>query len=320
VASLLDFLRPNGQPGGLLGNLQPEQDPQAQAQPGAPGAAAPPGGGFGAGVGNFLSNNPLMLMALGGGIAQGGIGRGLTAAVPAAQYEQQQQKQQAVQGVTYDALRSAGVPHGQALAGALNPVMLKTIAQSHFDAKPTFEMIGQDPQGRPTYGFVDPSRKSVTPYQPPNISSLDTAVGHLGNLMEASNKLDSTSAGRDGYAARKLELARNAAADQMAKVLRADGMGDEEIRSWTDSLGTSNSPMELRAVVGRGIELMNSRLAALNAQYERAIGRSAPAWLSPKSSAMLERIRQWASEGRQEQGGVVPSSAAGLAPQMTERR
>jgi hypothetical protein len=299
MASLLDFLSTNGRPGGLLGNLQAQ--PQSDLSD------------FGH-VGNFLSRNPLMLMALGGGIAQGGVGRGLAAAVPAAQYEQAQRRQGAVQGATYDALRSAGVPHGQALAGALNPVVLKTIAKSHFDAKPT-------------------SQSPVTPYQPPDMSSLDTVVGHLGNLMEASNKLNSNplpvpppaevgsirlrpldsdelgqarvragegKGGGDGYAAQKLALARNAVSDEMAKVLRTDGMSDEEIRSWTDSLGASNSPTELRAVIGRGVERMNSRLAALNAQYERALGRPAPAWLSPKSSAMLEKIRQWASEGSRE--------------------
>jgi hypothetical protein len=319
MPSLLDFLNLNGQPGGLLGNLQPQQ-PQAQPLPaqagtGAPGPGAPgPGaGGFANGVGNFLSSNPLMLMALGGGIAQGGIGRGLQMAVPAAQAEQQQQKQQASQQATYQALRQAGVPHGQAMAAALNPDVLKTIARSHFDAKPTFETIGHDQHGQPTYGFVDASRKSVTPYQSPNITSLNTVIGHLDNLMEASNKLDNNgdaSLGSqtiketkstvkspfDGSAARNFELARNAVADEMAKVFRAGGMSDEEIRSWQDSLSTSNSPMELRVVIGRSIELMSSRLAALNAQYERSMGRPAPEWLSPKSRATLEKIHQWAKE------------------------
>jgi hypothetical protein len=191
MASLLDFLNPNGQQGGLLGNLQPPQDPQAQ-QPAQPQAQQP--SGFANGFGNFLSNNPLMLMALGGGIAQGGIGRGLAAAVPAAQYEQQQQKQQASMQATYQALRQAGIPHGQAAAAALNPEVLKTVARSHFGANPTFETIGHDQHGQPTYGFIDTSRKSVTPYQAPisgpYATSLNTVIGHLGNLIEASNKLD----------------------------------------------------------------------------------------------------------------------------------
>jgi hypothetical protein len=295
MASLLDFLNPNGQPGGLFGNLQspPSQDPQAQPQM-QPGAAGPQAGGFGAGVGDFLSNNPLMLMALGGGIAQGGIGRGLTAAVPAAQYEQGQQKQQQAQQATYGALRSAGVPHGQAVAAALNPEVLKTIARSHFGVKPTFETMGPDQHGE-------------------SITSLNTLVGHIGNLIEAADKLDNkadvslasqtikdtksaANSPFDDSVARNFELARSAVADEMAKVLSASGTNDKEIRSWKDTLSTSNSPTELRVVIGRSIELMKSRLTALQAQYERAIGRSAPEWLSPKSRATLEKIREWTRE------------------------
>jgi hypothetical protein len=322
MASLLDFLMPNGQQGGLLGNLQPprQQEPQAQQ-----------GGGFG----SWLNNNPLMLMALGGGIAQGGIGRGLQAAVPAAQYEQQQQKQQQAQGVTYNALRSAGVPHGQALAGALNPEILKTIARSHFDAKPTFETIGRDEHGQPAYGFIDASRMSVTPYQAPvsgplasdpgkenafkdqaaskDISSLNNVIGHFGNLIEASSKLanngdapqgskkindtkGSDKSPSDRSAARSFALARNAVADEMTKLLRSSGMSENEIRSWKDTLNTSSSPSELRAIIGRSIELMSSRLTVLKDQHERRIGRATPEWLAPKSRAALEKMRQWATE------------------------
>jgi hypothetical protein len=219
MASLLDFLMPNGQSpdqvrgGGVLGNLQSPRQQTTQPQtpeisPAQFFSPAQSGGAFG----DFLSNNPLMLMALGGGIAQGGIGRGLQAAIPAAQAEQQAHKQQQAQGVTYQALRSAGVPHGQALAGALNPEILKTIARSHFDAKPTFEAIGRDEQGAPAYGFVDASRMSVTPVRPAiggalvpdpatestvkshanskDIGSLNSLVGHIGSLIEASQKLD----------------------------------------------------------------------------------------------------------------------------------
>jgi hypothetical protein len=165
MASLLDFLTNNaGQPGGLLGNLvPPPQDQQAQPQmppafAGAgPGAASSQGGG---GFGNFLSSNPLMLMALGGGIAQGGIGRGLTAAVPAAQYEQQQQKQQLSQGATYQALRKAGMPDGVAQAAALNPEMLKTIAPEYFGG---FKVVqtGESALGNKTFMMQGPGGKLI---------------------------------------------------------------------------------------------------------------------------------------------------------------
>jgi hypothetical protein len=348
MASLLDFLMPSGQSpdqirgGGVLGNLQSPRQQSTQPQTAeipsaqffspaqAPGSS--PGGGA---FGDVLANNPLLLMALGGGIAQGGIGRGLQAAVPAAQAEQQAHKQQQAQGVTYQALRSAGVPHGQALAGALNPEILKTIARSHFDAKPTFETIGRDEQGAPAYGFVDAARMAVTPYRPPisgplvpdpamegtvrsradskDISSLNSLVGHIGTLIEASQKLDPADAAplnskagdapngavkppHDSPSARSFALARNTFADEMAKVLRSGGMSDRDILSWKETLNASRSPAELRAVVGRSIELMSARLAALQDQHERAGGRAPPQWLPPRSRAALEKIRQWAGE------------------------
>jgi hypothetical protein len=148
MTSLLDFLNQNGQ-GGLLAGLRT--------------LPAAPGGGFAAGVGNFLGNNPLMLMALGGGIAQGGIGRGLAAAVPAAQYEQQQRKNQAEQAATYQALLNAGVPHRQAVAAALNRDVLKTISGAYFDTKPSFTQIGEDMYGNKQFGFVHPATGKVVP-------------------------------------------------------------------------------------------------------------------------------------------------------------
>ena len=66
MASLLDLLNPNGARGGLLGNLRPPPEDAAESA---------------SGIGTFASNNPLTLMALGAGIAQGGVGRGLQLAV-----------------------------------------------------------------------------------------------------------------------------------------------------------------------------------------------------------------------------------------------
>jgi hypothetical protein len=44
-------------------------------------------------------------------------------------------------------------------------------------------------------------------------------------------------------------------------------------------------------VIGRGIELVNARLADLAARYRRA--KAPPELLSPKSRATLESLRRW---------------------------
>ncbi len=56
----------------------------------------------------------------------------------------------------------------------------------------------------------------------------------------------------------------------MAHVLRSGGMSEDDIRAWKGALDASASADELKAVIGRGIELVNARLADLAARYRRA--------------------------------------------------
>jgi len=96
----------------------------------------------------------------------------------------------------------------------------------------------------------------------------------------------------DTLARRDFALARNAVADDMAHVLRSGGMSEDDIRAWKDALESSASADELKAVIGRGIEHVNARLADLQARYRRG-AKAPPELLSPKSKATLDRLRQW---------------------------
>jgi hypothetical protein len=86
--------------------------------------------------------------------------------------------------------------------------------------------------------------------------------------------------------------ARDPVADDMTQVLRSSGMGEDDIRAWKDTLESSASADELKAVMGRGIELVNARLADLQARYPSG-AKAPPELLSPKSKATLESLRQW---------------------------
>jgi hypothetical protein len=132
MASLRDILNLNGGPGGLLGGLQAEPETGTGFAGGLPGAAA-----------SFAASNPLTLLALGAGIAKGGIA-GMGAALPAARLDQRERKQEAAQAATYAALRAAGMPHGVAAASALRPELLKAIAPEYFSG---FKVV-QTGQGR----------------------------------------------------------------------------------------------------------------------------------------------------------------------------
>jgi hypothetical protein len=67
-------------------------------------------------------------MALGAGVAQGGVGKGLAAASAAAQAERNLLAQQVNFRQTYNALTGAGVPADEALAAVMNPSLLRTLA------------------------------------------------------------------------------------------------------------------------------------------------------------------------------------------------
>ena len=86
--------------------------------------------------------------------------------------------------------------------------------------------------------------------------------------------------------------ARDAAAGDMAHVLRSGGMSEDDVRAWKDALDASSSADQLKAAVGRGIELVNARLADLQARYRRG-AKTPPELLSPKSKATLDSLRLW---------------------------
>jgi hypothetical protein len=130
-----------------------------------------------------------------------------------------------------------------------------------------------------------------------DVASLNAAVGRLGDLMTAADKTAgiaplSASSDPQTPALADFAVARDAVADDMAHVLRSGGMSEDDIRAWKEALDASSSADQLKAVMGRGIELVNARLADLQARYPRG-AKAPPELLSPKSKAMLERLRQW---------------------------
>jgi hypothetical protein len=292
MASLLDLLKPNGTRGGLLGDLQHPREDSADDSAG--------------GIGTFTSNNPLTLMALGAGIAQGGIGRGLQLAVPALNLERQEFRRGAMQAATYKALRAAGVPHGQALTGALHPEVLKAIARSGFGTmaagapqEPNSVPIDRSVDKTDTQNSADPNALGK------NVTAVNSAIGQLGKLMKAHVELGtSVNAGADSDSEQKIspldsELVsfkeagpqRQAALDDIERLFRASGIDNAQIREWKDDIAKANSPAELKAGVGRALELLNSRLEKLQLAYERATGRSAPELLYPNSTRALRNMR-----------------------------
>jgi hypothetical protein len=120
----------------------------------APSASAPPTGGIAGmvqGLANRIvggiNNHPLTLMSLGAGIAQGGIGRGLTLATAAAQAERNLQAQQVNHAHVFNALTGAGVPPDEALAAVLNPSLMRALAVKYLGPHAGGNAAGAAPAG-----------------------------------------------------------------------------------------------------------------------------------------------------------------------------
>ncbi|WP_198164363.1 hypothetical protein, partial [Bradyrhizobium jicamae] len=92
-------------------------------------------------------------------------------------------------------------------------------------------------------------------------------------------------------------LARNAVADELAKVFKGSGISDHEIAQWKGTLNASQSPEQLKGAVKTAIGLMESRLYALNDQRDRGMNTSSQPrdLLTDKSKAALAKIEEWAN-------------------------
>ena len=242
--------------------------------------AAPRGG-----VLPFANTNPIedsrnAILGYLAGALQGGnlgqsIGHGLAGWLTGERLDQQR----LAPGQTYRALAQAGVPDPVAKAAALNPQVMKAVAPSYFAPQP----------------FKD-------------VAALNAVIGRLGDLMTAADKHAGIAAGSASSdlqtpARGDVARARDAVADDMAHVLRLGGMGEDDIRAWKDALDSSASADELKAVIGRGIERVNARLADLQARYpprRQGAARTALAQIEGRAgqATAMDRAR-WRIDDRQ---------------------
>src|SRR5499427_6745976 len=226
--------------------------------------AAPRGGVLGG------LNDNAMLGYLAGALRGGNLGQSIGHGLAGWLTGQRLDQQRLAPAQTYRALADAGVPDAMAKAAALNPQIMKAVAGAHFGREP----------------FKD-------------VASLNSVIGRLGDLMTAVDKragIAPAGASSDPQtpAFGDFARAREAVADDMTHVLRSGGMSEDDIRASRGALDASASADELKSVLGRGIELVNARLADLQARYRRG-ATAPPELLSPKSKATLDKLRQWSA-------------------------
>lgn len=161
-----------------------------------------------------------------------------------------------------------------------------------------------------------------------NVTSLNTVIGHLGDLSEKADALGNSSftpyneyiknplANVTGSPeVKNFNLARNAVADEMAKVFRGGGLSDAETRQWKENISAAGSPEQLKGAVKTAIGLMESRLNALNEQRNKGMSTQTEptALLTEKSRATLDKVRAWADgqkPSEANEGGIDPAALA----------
>lgn len=149
-----------------------------------------------------------------------------------------------------------------------------------------------------------------------SVTSHGTVVGHLSDMRETIDKLAKHSltpwnkvenAVKDRLGAPALadyKVARTAVADELAKLFQGSGVTTEHAKQrWLDALDDARSPQQFRAVMGRLLSLMDSRMDALAGQYNRGMtyGEDDPkaktgiSWLDKKQTAKHHSLKDWAS-------------------------
>ncbi len=165
-----------------------------------------------------------------------------------------------------------------------------------------------------------------------NVRSLNTAIGHLNTLQDVAEELGNggfqlwnrianwglTQAGDPRTV--KFNDAANAVVNEMASVFKGTGATDQEIKEWRQQINSAQSPEQLRAGVQQLIQLMASRLEALDNQYRVGLGKPRDfRFLSPEARQILRRIGGSAAEAMLNEDNVAGAAQSNPAAPQPER-
>jgi hypothetical protein len=189
---------------------------------------------------------------------------------------------------------------------------------------PSFDLVNYNSRNKARQDFT--SGKSAA-----NITSFNTAIGHLGSLDKAidnlrnsdypayntvSNWLANESGDTRFQKARTdFQSAKTAVTEELTRAFRGTGGNVHDIIEWDKSLSEASSPAALHQAVKTAIELLKSRIEAIGDQYNRGMGTTKDPMklLSDKAQAAVERL-----EGGQP--AVEEKRAEPGAPKVGERR
>lgn len=181
----------------------------------------------------------------------------------------------------------------------------------------------------PTYDQADPSsrikaRNDFTSGKSAvQLRQLNTLLGHLGGLADATDKLDNTgntlvNAGMNAVGSTyntkvsNFDAAARPAAEEFAALLKGGVPSVEEIKQAHDMLNANKTPDQLHGVIGTMAAQIQSRIAALNAQAKNSLGPFANkvTIITPEGQAALDHLRERGLIGKfdlGEEGAAQPT-------------
>ena len=199
-------------------------------------------------------------------------------------------------------------PSGAALRSPQWQGLLTLVGQ--YD--PTFDAVN--------YGARAATRKDFTSGKAASsVNALNTVLGHLDTLGTAADDLNNTSvplwnslansveSGLGDARVKKFEATKKAVVDELTRAWRGSGGSEGDIKSWSGTLDSSNSPEQLHGVIGQIGDLLGSKIGALNDQYQKGMGIAANGLnlMSPHASKVLEKIKARANGTANEQASGV---------------
>jgi hypothetical protein len=138
-----------------------------------------------------------------------------------------------------------------------------------------------------------------------NITAINTALGHLGSLWKSAQELNNfgspilnapVNAFESGVLGdprlKAFNENRHAVTDELEKAFRGSSGTQAGIEEWKNDFSSSSSPDQFRKSIGKGVELLQSRLEALSDAYAQGMGHSADplTFLNPHAQKVFSAL------------------------------
>lgn len=142
------------------------------------------------------------------------------------------------------------------------------------------------------------------------VNAINTVIGHLDDLSTAADNLHNTGSpllnvplnaisskllGRPGV--KNFNTVKKAVADEVTRVWRQAGGSEGDIKAASENLDAAGSPEQLHQAIATYGHLLESKLQALQNQYQQGMGTAGVQMVTPKSRQTLDTLERKAGGG-----------------------